>query len=214
MKKILSIIPILVLLFCPAVNAQEQAFVSQPEDEFKTIFGGRNLGGYGATGIGYTIIDGRPGVSFDGRAGALLNHSFAIGVGGAGFISSDEEIEALNQRIFLSGGYGGVFAEFIVLPKFPVHLSFPVLGGLGAMTAASLTARQSDGTQHNNIERTLVFMIVEPAVELEFSLTHSIRLAGYFSYRFTTDVFMEDGIATSDALTNYSAGLRIKFGKF
>ncbi|MBN1950504.1 MAG: hypothetical protein JW801_04830 [Bacteroidales bacterium] len=214
MKKIFTILPLMIFGLAISVNAQEFGNLAQPQDEFKTIFGGRNLGGYGAAGIGYTLVDDRQGISFDGRFGAMLNHSFAMGVGGAGFINSDEEITALNQRIFLSGGYGGVFAELILLPKFPVHLSFPVLAGLGGITAASVTATSGDGTIQNNIQRTLVFMIVEPAVELEFSFTRTFRLAGYFSYRFTTDVFMEDGIAASDALTNYSAGLRIKFGKF
>ena len=57
-------------------------------------------------------------------------------------------------------------------------------------------------------------MIIEPGVELEFSFTQFFRMAGYFSYRFTTDVGLEDDIASPDALTNYNAGLRFKFGKF
>jgi hypothetical protein len=197
-----------------AITAQDYQGNYPRDDEFKTIFGGRNLGGYGGIGIGYTLVENRPGISFDGRAGALMGHSFAIGIGGAGFINSAEEVQALNQQIFLSGGYGGVFAEYILFPKFPVHLSFPVLAGLGAMNAASITATQSDGTQENYIERTIVFMIVEPAVELEFSFTRWLRMAGYFSYRFTTDVGLDDDIASPDALTNYNAGLRFKFGKF
>jgi hypothetical protein len=185
------------------------------DDEFKTILGGRNYGGYGAAGIGFTYVEGRPGISFDGRAGAVLGHVFTIGVGGVGFINTAEEVPSLNQRMFLTGGYGGVFGELTLFPKSPIHVSFPVLGGFGAMTAASITATQSDDTQNNNIESTTVFMIVEPAAELEFSFTRSFRMSAYFSYRFTTDVEMIDGdVSSSDALNNYTLGLRVKFGKF
>lgn len=187
------------------------------DDEFKTIFGGKTIGGYGGIGIGYTLIDDRPGLSFDGRAGAVLGKSFALGVAGAGFMNSAQDYEALNERIALSGGYGGVFAEYILFPRWPVHLSFPVVGGLGAMTAASLTATQSDGTQQNNIKTTMVFMIVEPGVELEFTFTRFFRMAGYFSYRFTTGtdmIFQNVELASPDALVNYNAGLRFKFGRY
>lgn len=212
MKKI-NIFVLLLFSFI-GLNAQDYEANLNKDDEFRTIFGGRTVGGYGGIGVGYTLIENRPGVTFDARAGAILGHSFAVGVAGTGFLNSYTYMQALNTDVSLTGGYGGIFGELILFPGSQVHVSFPVLAGLGAIASTSWTPTQGNSTYQNNIEQTMVFMIIEPAIELEFNFTRFFRMAGYFSYRFTTDVEMDDDYASPDALTNYSAGLRFKFGKF
>jgi hypothetical protein len=212
MKKAFLIV--ISLVFFLALHAQDEEYGYRNRDEFKTIFGGRSLGGYGSLGIGYTLIEDRPGVSFDARGGVVLGHSFAVGVGGVGFINTEEFVPSITADVSLTGGYGGIFGEFIVLPRSQVHLSFPILAGMGAMAATSWTQVNTDVNYESVVEQVSIFMIVEPSVELEFNFTRFFRMAGFFSYRFTTDIDMDREFASAGSLINYTAGLRFKFGKF
>jgi len=212
MKKLYLVL--VLYLLSSTIYAQDEENRHNDPNEFKTIFGGKTLGGYGGIGVGYTIIEDRPGVTFDARGGVILGHSFALGVGGTGFFNSYEYLQAENADISLTGGYGGFFGEFILLPRSQVHLSFPVLAGLGAIAATSWVDADNDSPYQNDIGQTSIFMIVEPAVELEFNFTRFFRMAAYFSYRYTTDIEMDEQYASRDALINYSVGMRVKFGKF
>ena len=212
MKRIYVIVVFLAGMMSIQAQQEEESYRN---DEFKTIFGGREIGGYGGIGVGYSEIDSRPAVVFDARGGIILGHSLAMGVGGAGFINEYENDPALNREVSLVGGYGGFFLEPILLPKYPVHLSFPVLVGMGGAANTSFVRNDnSDITQDNSVEETSkVFLVVEPSAELEFNLTRFMRMAAYFSYRYTSDLGFEEDIP-SDALISYTVGMRIKFGKF
>jgi hypothetical protein len=211
MKKIFLLL--ILSLILGITYAQEENVRYHNPDEFKTIFGGKTLGGYGGLGVGYTIIQDRPGVVVDARGGVIIGHSFVLGIGGCGFLNSYEYLQADNADISLTGGYGGIVGEFILFPRSRVHVSFPVLAGIGAIASTSWM-ETGDTPYQNNIGQTSIFMIVEPAVELEFNFTRFFRMAGYFSYRYTTDIEMDEQYASPDALINYSIGMRVKFGKF
>lgn len=204
----------LALIFCSGfVMAQDDEVVFHDSDEeFKTIFGGKKLGGYGGIGLGYTQIDGKHAFIFDARGGVVFGHSWVMGFGGAGFINSYESNVTTNEKESLVGGYGGIFIEPVLFPNSVVHVSFPVLFGVGGVAKTSFVKNDNYYQQENSVEETSVFMLIEPAVELEFNLTKFMRMSGYFSYRFTNDIDIE-GIM-KDALVNYSVGIRFKFGKF
>ena len=205
----------LALLFCAGyVMAQEEEVVYHDSDEeFKTLFGGKEVGGYGGIGLGYTKINDKHAMVFDARGGVILGHSLVLGFGGAGFINSYEYDPALNKDVSLVGGYGGLFVEPILFPKSRVHLSFPVLFGIGGAAYTTFEKENdNDYQQDNTIEETSMFLVIEPSVELEFNMTRFMRLAGFVSYRFTNDLEIEN--VQKDALVNYTVGVRFKFGKF
>jgi hypothetical protein len=206
----------LMLISCLAyVQAQDEDRTYQNEDEFKTIFGGKSVGGYGGIGVGYTIIDDNSSVSFDARGGVILGHWFVLGVGGSAFVSPYEYNTAHSTDINLSGGYGGFFAEIILLPKSKVHLSFPVLIGIGGAAVSTRLESNVSTDYTNSVEETSIFTVIEPSAELEFNFTRFFRMAGFFSYRYSTDLEFDNTYEiTPDALISYSAGLRLKFGKF
>jgi hypothetical protein len=210
-KKMKKIYLILAVLFCVSLaKAQDEDY---RDDEFKTVFGGKKVGGYGGIGLGYTTIDSKPALVFDARGGVILGHSFCIGVGGAGFINTYEYDPALNKDVSLVGGYGGVFVEPILFPKSRVHLSFPVLVGIGGAAYTSWVQDQNeDYPQDSNVEETSVFLVLEPAAELEFNFTKFFRLAAFLSYRFASDLDLTS--VGPEPLNEFSAGLRFKFGKF
>jgi hypothetical protein len=202
---------ILAVVFCVAtLSAQNEDY---HDDEFKTVFGGKKVGGYGGIGIGYSTIDERPAIVFDARGGVVLGHSFSLGIGGAGFINTYEYNPALNREVSLVGGYGGFYAEPILFPKARIHLSFPVLAGIGGAAYTSWVKGEYDEiSQENNVEETSVFLVLEPSAELEFNFTRFFRMAAFLSYRYASDLDMTSVGPTP--LNEFSAGLRFKFGKF
>ena len=103
-----------------------------------TIFSKRKSnGGYGAFTMGYSQIDGRDALITGARGAFIFDHSFAIGIGGYGFVNNLDYNSYHHQNpeneLMLAGGYGGIFIEPIIAGTKPVHLSFPILIGMGGV---------------------------------------------------------------------------------
>lgn len=183
------------------------------KDQISTIFSkDRRNGGYGALSFSYTQIDGKDAFMAGARGSWIIDHSFAIGLGGCGFIN-DVNYRNLNNNDLdnnLAGGYGGIYLEPIVAPRLPVHLSFPILFGVGGITSIE-DDRNWDEWVFND-SRDDVFLVFEPAVELEFNMTRHFRLAGSIGYRFTSKVDISN--VNPDILEGTNIGIVMKFGKF
>ena len=186
---------------------------SQSDDEIQTIFSKRKSnGGYGALSLAYAEIDHKDAIIMGARGGWIVNHSFAIGLGGYGFVNDINYDNIFDNDLDynLAGGYGGLFIEPILGPRLPVHISLPVLFGLGGIAYVE---------HHNNWEywwsdndHSDVYWVIEPAVELEFNITRHFRMAATASYRFTSNIDML--YTDPEILEGFTAGLVFKFGKF
>ena len=184
------------------------------DDGIKTIFGNKKIshGGYGAITIGYSLIDEEDAFITGGRGAWIIGHSFAIGLGGYGF-GNDLYLDNVSgsQEYSLEGGYGGLILEPIVLPKFPIHLSFPVLLGAGGVAYIKSTYWDEFDSDINT-EDSDAFLVAEPCVELEMNLLKFVRVAIGASYRYTTYIHIVN--ENSNVLNGFNAGLTLKFGKF
>lgn len=180
------------------------------DDQIATILSkNRSNGGYGALSFGYTQIDGKDAFLMGARGSWIIDHSFAIGFGGNGFVNN---VNYNNWRdndldYNLAGGYGGLYLEPILMPRLPVHISIPVLFGVGAVAQVE---NHEDWTYDDS--RSDVFLVFEPSVELEFNMTRHLRLAGSLGYRFTSKIEMVD--TNPDIMEGANIGLIMKFGKF
>jgi hypothetical protein len=213
MKKNIILSALFALIFVSA-SSQDPEFEYYKNKEIKTLLGrNRSGGGYTALSAGYSVIDGNHAVLFGGRFGWLASHSIGIGMGATGFVNEFHYEPSLDRDVFLAGGYGGIYIEPILLPRLPVHLSFPVLFGAGGI---SYVSKESD-LNNNLIEDSEAFLIVEPAAEIELNLTRFFRLAIGASYRFPTsfDVGLS-GTPTANAqsIKGMSYTMALKFGKF
>jgi len=222
MKKSL-VFSALFIIFCMTVYSQENDSIlketntktrTKSDDDFKTLFGNnRSQGAYGAFSFGYTEVDNIQAMTFGGKFEWIVSHSLGFGFGGTGFINEYHWDDNLQRDVFLTGGYGGFIIEPILLPKFPVHLSFPVTLGAGGISY--ITKENQD--YHNMIEDSEVFLVAEPSAELEFNITRHFRLAAGASYRFTTpfDIGMSGATpVSSDAIESWTYTLTFKFGRF
>jgi len=206
---------LMIVLTVPSLFSQDGEFQYYKSKEIKTLLG-RNKpgGGYASFSTGYSNIDGKHALLFGGRFSWIASHTLGIGFGATGFINEFHyEPAPVDREVFLTGGYGGLYIEPILLPRSPVHLSFPVLFGAGGISFISKDAEFND----NFIEDSKAFLLIAPSAELELNLTKFFRIAFGASYRFPTkfDVGLKDTYTIDvESLRTFSYMVTFKFGKF
>ncbi len=216
MKKLLVLLGIMAVTL-PVFSQQDEESMSDKSDEIQTLMGKNNtVGGYGAISILYSEIDNRDAFVFGAKGAIVLGHMMSLGIGGSGFFNDVHYDAVAEKKINLTGGYGGFFFEPVILPKFPVHVAFPILIGAGGV---SVTSHDDTDNWNDNYksEASDAFMVIEPGVEVELNITRFFRFALGAYYRYTTDVNIEDPNlpdVPTDILNGFSGGVTFKFGKF
>ena len=219
MKKLMMFFGILAIALT-AFAQQDEEYNTRDSDEIQTLMGKNNaLGGYGAISMQYTEIQNRDAFVFGARGGITMGHTVTLGIGGAGFFNDMHYDESAQQDISLAGGYGGFFFEPVVFPKYPVHVSFPILIGAGGV--AVVTNNDDDSWDEDfKSEASDAFMVIEPGVEVELNITRFFKFCVGAYYRYTSDVDIDGGTIAgdynipTDILHGFSGGVTFKFGKF
>jgi opacity protein-like surface antigen len=218
MKK-LVILSALIIFIYSAASSQEadsiqKSVKKEKSDEYMTLFGHSKPGGvYGAFSTGYSQIGGEHAVMFGGRFEWIAAQSFGFGFGGKGFINEYHYEPSIDKEVFLTGGYGGLYIEPILMPRFPVHLAFPVLLGGGGVSYVT----KDQEFDENFIEESEAILVAEPSAELELNITRHFRLAFGASYLFTTPFDIgsaEPPLASSKSLEGWNFNITFKFGRF
>lgn len=205
-----------ILLTMAAVAMLVFAALAQDEgnNEIKTLMGSKphSNGGFIALGGGYSQIAEKDAFTSTFRAAWIIDHGFAIGLAGTGF-SNDLYVGHSSGSDYSSiqGGYGGILMQPIIFPKFPVHISFPVLLGVGGAASVSTYYNEPWDAYWDMSDETFYF-IAEPAAELELNLVKWIRLSMGVSYRFTSPLNLY-GYGNHD-LNGFSGNVTLAFGKF
>lgn len=210
--KTLIILTIALMSMIPG-HAQKTIKIDNINDQqIKTVFQSNKRDGfYGSISSGYSPIDGKHGMVFSSRGSWIMDHWFAVGIGGTGFVNNVDQLSAdlsgylSSDETGLAGGYGGIYLEPMLGPLKPVHLSFPVLFGAGGLTSYTTY-------HHTYYDIEDYFFVIEPGIELEVNFTRWLRVAAFTTYRFTSDITIEN--VNSNALRTWSAGLNFKVGLF
>jgi len=196
-----------------AQNNEE--YDGQEDQQMKTLMGGSNtVGGYGAISIQYSQIEDRDAFVFGARGGIMMGHMVTLGIGGSGFFNDGQYDSNTGTDISIAGGYGGIFFEPVLMPNMPVHVAFPVMVGAGGIWV--MTAHNDDWSDKFRSEASDAYMVIEPGVEVELNVTRFFRFCIGGSYRYTSDVNIEDPDYTvpTDILRGFSGGVTFKFGRF
>ncbi|UCG27736.1 MAG: hypothetical protein JSV24_12320 [Bacteroidales bacterium] len=226
MKKLIVSIVVLFIACIPFVYAQEETGEKeekkdevQKSEDIQTIFQQRSGGHYAGFSFNYSEIDQRNGMQFGFRGGWIAGHGLAVGLGGKLFFNeSDYDQLYITDKANLIGGYGGILVEPIILPRFPVHLSIPVLAGMGGI-AYSFEEFEFDW-ENSFVEDSDFFLVIEPGVELEFNILRHFRIAIGAYYAFTSDIQLEyidppgGTIVGPNVLNGLSFGITMKLGRF
>jgi len=227
--KTMKILPIIfaLLIGFSAIGQEEE------KEEMKTLFKQSSTdkitsGGYGSFSIGYSKIDSKDAMQFGGRVAWIANHKFAMGLAGFGFVNNiQKNYDADPSEYFLAGGYGGFFFEPILMPNKPVHISFPIIFGVGGVSAVEADNWEKSSHYDNNsyYYDTDAYLVFEPGIDIEFNIVKFFRVALGASYRLTNGVnlnykyldnnYTEHNIQIDkNALDSFTFNIGFKFGWF
>ena len=202
-----------VSLFSLAIYAQETETLTTDDEpsEIKTIFGKiDHHGGYGSLNINYTSINNKDAMMLGSRGAWIIDHGFAIGMGGYGFFTDYYYDDNIGEDVNISGGYGGLIMEPIFLPKFPIHLSVPLFVGVGGI--GIINSSYIGDERDYYVEDSDTYFVLEPGIEIELNMLKFFRMAFSAYYRYTSDISLNN--TNKDILHGFSTGLTLKFGSF
>ncbi|MFH0760804.1 MAG: hypothetical protein V2A67_04815 [Bacteroidota bacterium] len=220
--------------FAAGILFAQEDYSAKPEkkdqDEIKTLFTkGKHpkphIGYYIGPEFAYTQFTGNKNVFLMGLSfGVTFNRFLTIGLTGYGIINSCELLykvevpDNLDKRYKdcnLYGGYGGLNLEFTVLPRAPVHVTFPILIGIGGLTY--LYQPDKNTYDYNwgseNIDWD-IFFVVQPGVRVELNIVKFFRIGVGASYRYTPDLDLIKTTSSAININQFNANLSLKFGKF
>ena len=193
---------------------------NQPETLFNNQ---QSFGGYVGFSMGYGILDGQSALVTSGRVMVVANHYLGMGFGGKGFVTNPTETpyavanDPNVNTLYVSktGGYGGFYVEPVLLSMKPIHLSFPILLGAGAIAEAKWdnTIWDADYDYESSQIVSSAFFVIEPGIELEFNIAKWFRIGLGASYILTSDIngLTENG---AEPMQGFNYGMSFKMGWF
>jgi hypothetical protein len=211
------------LLITTSFALQAQTSDNEPENHSGNIYNlqASSLGVYVSFHLGNASLREHNALMGQMRLAARFNHNFSVGIAGNAF---SDAVYGLNydrpdnipDGYYVEGGYGGFFIEPVFAPEFPVHLSFPLILGAGAVVLTEENYLFDSGSwedeTYRNVLESAAFVIIEPGVELEVKITDYVMLSAGVSYRATSGIKLD---ARREYLMNgISVNGGIKLGLF
>lgn len=210
MKKIL-----LSLIF---LSASYFAFAQEQE----TLFGSGEVtwGGYGAAETKFSTMNNQMALLVGGRGGVIINHTFTLGIGGYGLVTSHKidnykiSDPYLTDSIpYLRVGYGGLHLGLAIEPNRLVHITGGVLiGAGGAAYTREYTYNHWENDHNWKTYNSSAFFVLEPHIGVELNLTNFMRLEASGTYRYVSGLDLP--VTSNSDIAGPSGTISIKFGKF
>lgn len=186
----------------------------------KTFFEGQiDNGGFGAPRIKVSSVRGNLGVLVGAYGGWLIDHKLLIGGGGYGLannIKAQDDVQSVmnyKEQPYVDFGYGGGVLEYYFNPDELIHSSVSVLIGAGGVSyrSSDFDHNSSLGGWNDTHKGDVVF-VLEPGIGGEINVAKYFKVGASLSYRYVSGVDLY-GMKNSD-LSNFSAGIALKFGVF
>jgi len=220
--KTFFVLPFILVIF--SVNAQNESVT--------TLFKGNkkiNIGYYAALESKFSKMDDGLGLHLGGKIGVILNKRFSIGGAGYGLLPTAKtsfdcpipghEIEKNNN--YWSGGYGGLFFEYINSSDKLLYFTANTLIGGGRITYKNINSFFTDNNNYfidkrNSEHPSSVIFILEPGVAVNLNMTKSFIMSLGVSYRYVPNfkLMYEEELVPKTFFNGLSANLVFKFVGF
>ncbi len=165
-----------------------------------------NPGIFGAVTSDVTTLRGATAVFAGGEGGWMLGRSFGLGIAGHTLLNDIESRVADtlgNHGLTLS--YGGVTFAYVLPLEGPFDAVLGALVGGGSISHNEVP--YIDRRQYHD-----PFLVIEPRVSVEASLSKIFRIAVGASYRQVA--WLRSSLATQSELSGVSGNLTLKVGFF
>lgn len=160
-----------------------------------------------------TFFNNQPALMAGGGVSLVFGHSLNLGFAGYGLVSDihSNTLDSAGNFYHLQTGFGGLVIEPVLFSKKLVHVTFPVLLGIGgtSLTRESIYDESTYNDQWLNPE---MYFVARPGVNIEINLLRILRLDMGVNYRFTSGYQMEN--STPSMLNGWSGNIGLKIGWF
>ena len=211
---------ILLSIISTAICAQERVIDNDPP-EMQTLFGSRSgTGGFLGLSAKSTHINGEYALLTGGSVNMVIGHSFNLGLEGYGMATSvlSNRLDTAGDAYFMQLGYGGLNLEPVIASSNVIHLTVPVLLGIGGIgyTERHFWTEMPDGDIDIDFDhsprQSRAFFVAEPGINLELNFLKWMRVAVGGSYRFTDQIHKTD--PSTETIDGFSGNLSLRFGWF
>lgn len=173
--------------------------------QVKPMFNRVDKGGYFGLNVSASTIDSTISSSVGIRIMSITDRWFSYGLVLNGSFSSKVSKDTYTAKYF--GGDGGFQINPILFPRHTVHISFPMTFGVGWLGEYEVTKNKNNFTGEE-----LYYLYLQPGLELEFNMSHKIRMSFGASY---TERFNIEGLSTMNPnISKLSLHFNLKFGNF
>jgi len=203
------------MLFPLCLNAQDE--------EIQTLFSSdkiSRIGTYGTLEAKGTQLDTDfSGLFLGGKIGLVFNDVFVIGGAGYGLIPTKKItcpiIGHENENNYLTGGYGGLYFEYINSPSKLLHFTANAFIGCGSVTYKPYYGNNGYDNVDNSYGHPSSFVVViEPGIDMELNVSKMFKMALGASYRYSPNFKMlheSSDILPTTAFNGVSFNLKFKF---
>lgn len=212
MKK--TIIAFSIVLICSSVFGQ------RTNQEDRTVFGGsRSFGGFLGFSAKAGDINGQASLMAGMELAAVFSSSFNVGFVGYGLTTNvDADTYDDEGKLYeIHFGYGGLLLEPVIASRSMVHVTFPLVLGVGGAGTHKRFNRPLKSEDFEDFEKkydaeTDVVLVVEPGLSIEINLLRNVRLDMGASYRYVYDSNIPE--IEDKELSGISGNVSLKFGWF
>ncbi len=187
--------------------------------EVQTLFNSNtHFGAYLGLNTKGCEIAGEPALLTGGEVAVVLGRSFNLGFAGYGLVASEttNNFDSNGEELHLYMGYGGLHIEPVLMSENLVHVTFPVLLGVGAYGESQHGVYFDDGEFFiEPLAGTVseeVFLVAEPGVNMELNVFKFMRLAAGASYRFISS--SDIGNFQSSDFEGFNGNISLRLGWF
>lgn len=187
-------------------------------DEVKSLLNKDNdLNAFGAADLKVGNFVGERGLLAGAYGGFIINRRYLFGVAGYGLVTNVEfqgtlPDDAETRKLNLHGGYGGVLIGATIAHKELIHISIPIVMGVGSFDVVDKNFFGSNLADSEFTIENSIFFVLEPGIQLEFNITKYFRIGAGVTYRYITGTELTN--LKDREVTGTSGILSFRFGRF
>ncbi len=207
MKRILFAI-VATMLILPAMAQEEEKESSEIDFLFKK-HEVRFTGAYMSPEMKFSKVNGDNALFIGGHLAANFNRKMSYGFAAYVNVLKNEFSVDPDMTLRTGFGYVGMFNEYVMYSERKVHLTFPMVIGVGGVTVWDKNEDLVEGEEWNDVETSAAF-VFEPGINVEVNLTKFMRFTAGASYRL---VRKSDLVHLSDKdLSCFAVNAGFRFG--
>ena len=150
----------------------------------------------------------------------LLNKKWGIGVTGQRSIDRAFSPSGVTP-LYLSTQFGGLKMEYTPRPNAAIHVTFPLVVGMGVASADSLSSRNGrddlfefGGKKNRGNDNRNSFVVIQPSIQVEANLVRFVKLFAGVNYRLAFKENSTINTLPSNTLQGISFNFGAKMGLF